>query len=70
MITTNQVLTTPAYHQVAVIDALEFIAKKNGRTMEEAVEAFSMGVESVVSQVKQLVLAGAEIIAEEINSAE
>ena len=66
-VTIEAVLLSPAFGQVAAIEALQFIAKKNNRTMDDAVAAFAAGAPNVVKQVKELVLAAAEALVEKLN---
>lgn len=69
MLTAQQVIArSPEFCQIATVDALEFIAKKNGRTADEAAAAFAAGNKEIRQMVADLVLAAAETLAETINN--
>lgn len=69
IITAEQVIARSAeFCQIATIDALELIAKKNGRTADEAAAAFAAGNEKVRQMVAGLVFAAAQTMADTINN--
>lgn len=67
-ITAEHVATAPAFLDVALPEAIRTIAKKNGRTVSETIDAYRLGVPNVVNGVRELLHAAAEELANRIEN--
>lgn len=65
--TAKDVLKVEAAAGVILVEALKAVADANGRTLEEAVTAYKLGVPNVVKNVEDLALAAATELADRIN---
>lgn len=61
-------MSSPAFVQIALEDALKLVAKTNGESYALACEAFQLEVPNVVNQVAKLVAKAAQHCAEEANA--
>lgn len=60
-------MSSPAFVQIALKDALKLVAKTNNQTLELTTEAFGLEVPNVVNQVAKLVAKAAQHCADEAN---
>lgn len=63
-------MSSPAFVQIALEDALKLVAKTNNQTLELTTEAFGLEVPNVVNQVAKLVAKAAQHCADQANKGE
>jgi hypothetical protein len=66
--TVTAVLSSEKFVRIAVDEAIEEIAKVNGRTFEETKAAYLAGVKKVQDTVADMLLLAAEKLTEELNN--
>ena len=64
MVTYIDVMQSEEFMKIAGIEALELIAKANGRSLDEAAAAFAMGAPNVVKEFERLIVSAAKAVAD------